>query len=87
MNNSINNMEGPLPFTPKYEFKVSGSYQIPRIETDFGMRLRYNSGRPYWFLEDFPVIASWNFDNPPPGAVIDPSGTPILVGVNPNKPK
>ena len=56
LNNSINNMTGPLPFTPKYEFKLSGSYVIPKIEADFGVRLRYNSGRPYWFLEDFPVV-------------------------------
>jgi hypothetical protein len=38
------------------------------------------------FLEDFPIIASWNFDDPPPGAVIDPSGTPILVGMDPKNP-
>lgn len=86
LNNTINNLEGPLPFTPKYEFKLSGSYLIPKLETDFGMRLRFNSGRPIVFLEDFPIIASWNFDAPPPGGVIDPSGTPILVGQDPNNP-
>ena len=84
MNNSINNLEGTLPFTPKHEFKLSGSYLMPKIETDFGVRLRYHSGRPILFLEDFPIIASWNFDAPPPNAVIDPSGTPILVGQDPN---
>lgn len=86
MNNSINNLEGTLPFTPKHEFKLSGSYLVPKIETDFGVRLRYHSGRPILFLEDFPIIASWNFDAPPPNAVIDPSGTPILVGQDPNNP-
>ena len=86
LNASVNNMEGPLPFTPKYEFKISGSYMIPKIETDFGLRLRYTSGRPYWFLEDIPIRASWNFDSPPPGAVIDPDGSPIIVGVDPNNP-
>lgn len=86
LNNTINNLEGPLPFTPKHEFKLSGSYLVPKIETDFGIRLRYHSGRPILFLEDFPIIASWNFDAPPPGAVIDPSGSPILVGMDPNNP-
>lgn len=87
LNASINNMEGPLPFTPKYEFKLSGSYMIPKIETDFGVRLRYASGRPYWFLEEIPIIASYNFDSPPPGGVIDPDGSPIIVGVDPNHPE
>ena len=86
MNNSINNLEGTLPFTPKHEFKLSGSYLVPKIETDFGVRFRYHSGRPILFLEDFPIIASWNFDAPPPNAVIDPSGAPILVGQDPNNP-
>ncbi|HSP07104.1 MAG TPA: TonB-dependent receptor, partial [Acidobacteriota bacterium] len=87
LNASINNMEGPLPFTPKYEFKLSGSYMVPKIETDFGMRLRFATGRPYWFLEEIPIIASYNFDSPPPGGVIDPDGSPIIVGVDPNNPK
>jgi hypothetical protein len=85
LNNSINNLEGPLPFTPKYEFKLSGSYVVPKIDADLGMRLRFQSGRPILFLEDFPIIASWNFSDPPPGAVISP-GTPIIVGQDPNDP-
>ena len=28
-NQTINNLDGPLPFTPKYEFKLSGSYLDP----------------------------------------------------------
>ena len=86
LNASINNMEGPLPFTPKYEFKVSGSYMLPKIDTDLGLRLRFASGRPYWFLEEIPIIASYNFDDPPPGGVIDPDGSPIIVGVDPKNP-
>jgi hypothetical protein len=82
----VNNLEGPLPFTPKYEFKLSGSYLVPRIETDLGLRLRYSSGRPYWFLEDYPQVASWNFDDPPPGAVVDTGGIPTFVAVDPNNP-
>ena len=30
LNYAVNNLEGPLPFTPKYELKLSGSYKIPR---------------------------------------------------------
>ena len=84
LNNSINNLEGPLPFTPKYEFKLSGFYTVPKIETDFGVRLRYNSGRPYWFLEEIPQIT--DPESPPPsGGVID-VGTPVIVGIDPNTP-
>ena len=36
LNQTINNLDGPLPFTPKYEFKLSGSYTIPKIEFDIG---------------------------------------------------
>ena len=39
LNYAINNLDGPLPFTPKYEFKLSGSYMIPRVEFDVGVRL------------------------------------------------
>jgi outer membrane receptor protein involved in Fe transport len=84
LNNSINNLEGQLPFTPKYEFKISGFYTIPKIETDFGARLRYNSGRPYWFLEEIPRVQPWDFPGGP-NAVVD-VGTPVIVGVNPNDP-
>ena len=86
LNHLVNNLEGPLPFTPKYEFKISGSYIVPKIDTDLGLRLRYSSGRPYWFLEDYPQLATWNFDSPPPGAVVDTGGIPTFVGVDPNDP-
>ena len=82
LNNSINNMTGPLPFTPKYEFKLSGSYRLPKLETDFGLRFRYNTGRPYWFLEEIPVITSYS---QPPNGVINP-GSAVIVGVDPNHP-
>jgi hypothetical protein len=65
INQLVNNMEGPLPFTSKYEFKFSGSYLIPGIEADLGLRFRWNSGRPFWPTQDFPA-------NNPYGAV-DPN--------------
>ncbi len=42
LNQTINNLEGPLPFTPKWEVKVSGSYTVPKIEVDLGARLRFH---------------------------------------------
>jgi hypothetical protein len=54
LNQTINNLEGPLPFTPKWEVKLSGSYTIPKIETDLGVRLRFMTGRPMWMLEGYP---------------------------------
>ena len=48
LNYTINNLEGPLPFTPKYEVKLSGSYTVPRLEVDLGARLRIHTGRPIW---------------------------------------
>ena len=47
MNHFQNNLEGPLPMTPEWMIKVAGSYTIPRIETDFGLRYRYDSGRAF----------------------------------------
>ena len=54
LNYTINNLEGPLPFTPKWEIKVSGSYTVPKIEVDLGARLRFMTGRPMWMLEHYP---------------------------------
>jgi len=59
LNNTINNMSGPLPFTPKFEFKLSGSYLVPAIEVDLGFRFRLTSGRALWPLENVPRRASW----------------------------
>ena len=67
LNYTINNMEGPLPFTPKLEFKVSGSYTVPVIELDFGVRFRLHTGRPVWKLDEYPQITQWGT---PPGGVI-----------------
>jgi len=50
LNQTINNMEGPLPFTPRFEFKLNGNYTIPVIEVDLGLRFRMHTGRPAWVL-------------------------------------
>jgi hypothetical protein len=79
LNQTINNLDGPLPFTPKYEFKLSGSYMIPKVEFDFGARLRMQSGRPVWQLENYPQHTEFG---DPPGGVIDTGGLDQLVGVS-----
>jgi len=58
-NQLVNNMTGELPMLPKHALKIAGSYVIPKIEVDLGMRLRYNSGRPMWPTEVVPQFASW----------------------------
>jgi len=72
VNYTINNMDGPLPFVPKFEIKASGSYTIPFIETDIGVRFRWHSGRPYWKVESYPRRTSGGGI---PGSVIVPGGT------------
>ena len=62
LNQTVNNMEGPLPFTPKFEFKVGGNYTIPRIEVDLGLRFRFHTGRPVWVLADVRPLDQWNYD-------------------------
>ena len=82
LNQTINNMEGPLPHTQKFEFKLSGSYRIPGIETDLGWRIRYNSGRPLWPLETYPVVTQWGY---PQGLVVN-TGDNYIVSIDPKKP-
>jgi hypothetical protein len=83
LNYTINNLEGPLPFTPKFELKLSGSYMIPRLEVDMGLRYRMHTGRAMWQLVDYPVHSQWA---DPPGGVINPGGLAQIVGVDPNEP-
>ena len=37
--------------TPEWMVKMAGSYTIPVIETDFGFRIRYDSGRPIFEID------------------------------------
>jgi len=82
LNQSINSMEGPLPHTQKYEFKLSGSYLIPYVDADLGFRFRYSSGRPLWPLEGYPVHTQWGY---PPGSVIN-TGDNFIVAIDPKDP-
>ena len=77
LNYTINNMTGPLPFTPKFEFKISGSYTIPVVEVDLGARFRMHTGRPVWQLQgEIPIHTA---TNDPPGGIIG-AGVGNIVG-------
>jgi len=80
LNQTINNLDGPLPFTPKYEFKLSGSYLVPKVEFDIGARLRMQSGRPLWQLEEYPQHTEFG---DPPGGVIDTGGSQLVAVSSP----
>ena len=78
INYTINNMNGPLPFVPKFELKISGSYTVPYVVMDIGMRLRMHTGRPIWKLEGYPNMSQWSFPGPADG-VITPGGLVQVV--------
>jgi hypothetical protein len=63
INQTINNMEGPLPYTPRFEFKVAANYAIPKIEVDLGIRFRLHTGRPAWVLSEVQQITQSNYDS------------------------
>lgn len=58
-NDFQNNTSGPAPMTPKLMLKLNGSFTIPVIETDFGMRWRFDNGRPFWPVQSLPAFATW----------------------------
>jgi hypothetical protein len=72
LNYTINNMNGVLPFVPKWEVKASGSYTIPGVEMDLGLRFRFHTGRPLWRLEGYAVASQWG----------QPKGSVISGGLN-----
>jgi len=84
LNSTVNNA-GPLPFTPTWEVKVSGSYMIPKIDVDLGARLRFMTGRPMWMLDNYPQRTG-SSDNFLPGAIVDPGGINYVVAIDPNSP-
>jgi hypothetical protein len=76
LNYTINNMDGVLPFVPKLELKASGSYTIPYVDLDLGVRFRMHTGRPLWKLENYAVHSQWGY---PEGSVIS-GGLNRIVG-------
>jgi outer membrane receptor protein involved in Fe transport len=61
-NHYQNNVDGPALMTPEWMAKIAGSYTIPVIETDFGFRLRYDSGRAIFPTQEIPTYRSWMGD-------------------------
>lgn len=93
INQTVNNMEGPLPFTPRFEFKVAANYTIPKVEIDLGIRFRLHTGRPAWVLAEVQSINQWNYDPENTdlmehGVILNGgSGMPgQIVAQDPNKP-
>jgi hypothetical protein len=84
-NHFQNNLEGPLPMTPEWMVKVSGSYTIPVIETDFGLRWRYDSGRPFFPVQELPTFATWMTDLQP-GILLGTGWHGFMVADDPTKP-
>jgi len=76
LNYTLNNFDLPLPYVPKWEFKASGSYTIPKIEADFGLRFRAHTGRPVWRYEGYPTKETWNVN--PVGALV-PYGAARII--------
>ena len=87
MNQFQNNMEGPLPMTPELMLKISGSYTIPVIETDLGLRYRYDSGRPLFAIEAVNSWASWMAPDIPDWSYLSgPCCVQYMVADDPNDP-
>jgi hypothetical protein len=59
-NHFQNNLSGPALMTPEWMLKLAGSYTIPVIETDFGFRVRYDSGRAIFAVQNgFGTYEDW----------------------------
>ncbi len=82
-NHFQNNLEGPALMTPKWMAKLAGSYTIPVIETDFGFRVRYDSGRAIFPVDTLPIYAGWMGDTPPPGTLLTTGWGNDMVAIDP----
>ena len=59
-NHLQHNVSGPALMTPEWTAKLAGSYTIPVIETDFGFRVRYDSGRAIFPIQSVgPTYQEW----------------------------
>ncbi len=86
LNHYQNNLSGPALMTPEWAVKIAGSYTIPTIETDLGFRIRYDSGRPIWPIQDLNIWHSWVSWPPPAGTLLDDTWRPMMVATDPTKP-
>ena len=75
-NLALVNAEGEASYTPKHEFKLLGSYQIPKIETSVNAFFRATSGLPYNRIQQFPTsIVGTGSSTTYRRILIDPRGT------------
>jgi outer membrane receptor protein involved in Fe transport len=85
-----NNLSGPALMTPEWMAKVAASYTVPVIETDVGLRVRYDSGRAIFPIENNigPFYASWmgvdGYD--PATQLVDTGWHNMMVADNPDNP-
>jgi outer membrane receptor protein involved in Fe transport len=86
LNHYQNNLSGPALMTPEWAIKIAGSYTVPKLETDIGFRLRYDSGRPIWPIQGVPTWQSWMSFPPDPGTYIGVGWGDQMVATDPNKP-
>jgi outer membrane receptor protein involved in Fe transport len=82
-NHFQNNLDGPALMTPKWMAKLAGSYTIPVIDTDFGFRVRYDSGRAIFPVDTLVTYASWMGDTPPPGTILTTGWGNDMVAIDP----
>jgi len=82
-NFSLVNAEGEASFTPKHEFKLLGSYQIPRIEASVNAFYRATSGLPYNRIQQFSTALVGAGSSTTYRRInIDPRGTYHLPSLN-----
>ena len=88
-NHFQNNLSGPALMTPEWMAKLAGSYTIPVIETDFGFRLRYDSGRAIFAIDNNlgPFYASWMGDYNPDAHLTSSGWHNMMVAQDPNNPE
>ena len=79
-----NNTSGPAMMTPVWAVKIAGSYTVPTIETDIGLRIRYDSGVPVWPVEAVPGWATWKESTE--GSYLNLGESVIMVATDPTKP-
>jgi hypothetical protein len=84
MNHFQNNTSGALPMTPELMIKISGSYRVPTVETDLGLRLRYDSGRPIYPVEPLSTFQNW-MSAIPPNAIFG-GGSDQMIAGDPDDP-
>jgi hypothetical protein len=84
LNHFQNNLEGPALMTPEWALKISGSYTIPGIETDLGLRLRWDSGRPIFPVQSIPGWATWKSSTD--GSYLSTAWHDFMMADDPNDP-